>query len=129
MYIKYLQLINFRNYQQLNLNLNKGINIFTGDNAQGKTNILESIYYCSLGKSHRTNRDKELINWSTDGAYIQIYVCKDRLDKKIDVKIFKNGKKGININSIKLKKISELIGIFNVVMFSPRGFKNSKRFS
>lgn len=119
MHIKYLQLLNFRNFDRLDIELNKGTNVFVGDNAQGKTNILEAIYYCSLAKSHRTNRDKELINWNGTEAYIKLYVCKTRLDKKIEIKIFKEGKKGVNINSIKVQKMSELIGSFNVIMFSP----------
>lgn len=123
MYIKYLQLVNFRNYNELNIKLSKNINVFIGDNAQGKTNILESIYYCSIGKSPRTNKDKELINWNGRESYIKIHVSKERLDKKIEIKIFKEGKKGINVNSIKINKISELIGIFNVVMFSPEDLK------
>ncbi|KOA20313.1 DNA replication and repair protein RecF [Clostridium homopropionicum DSM 5847] len=123
MYIKSLNLLNFRNYNNLSIQLNKGINIFTGDNAQGKTNILESIYYCSIGKSHRTSKDKELIKWGADEAYISTYISKERLDKKIDIKIFKEGKKGININSIKLNSISDLMGVFNVVIFSPEDLK------
>lgn len=123
MYVKYLQLINFRNYEQLSIDLNKNINVFMGNNAQGKTNILESIYYCSIGKSPRTNKDKELISWNGKEAYVKIYVVKDRLDKKIEIKIFKEGKKGININSIKINKMSELMGTFNVVMFSPEDLK------
>lgn len=123
MYIKNLYLKNFRNYELLSLELNQGVNIFIGDNAQGKTNILEGIYYCSLGKSHRTNKDKELINWNAKDAFISTFVCRDRLDKKIDIKIFKEGKKGIRINSIKLTNISDLIGIFNVVIFSPEDLK------
>lgn len=119
MYVKYLHLKNFRNYGELTIELNKGTNVFVGDNAQGKTNILEAIYYCSLAKSHRTNRDKELINWNGTEAYIKLYVCKTRLDKKIEIKIFKEGKKGVNINSIKVQKLSELVGSFNVIMFSP----------
>ncbi|KAJ49572.1 DNA replication and repair protein RecF [Clostridium tetanomorphum] len=123
MYIKYLQLINFRNYRELSIELDKNINLFIGDNAQGKTNILESIYYSSIGKSHRTNKDKEMINWNAQSSYIKLYVVKDRLDKKIEIKIFKEGKKGINVNSIKINKISELLGILNVVMFSPEDLK------
>lgn len=119
MHVKYLQLFNFRNFNKLFIELNKGANVFVGDNAQGKTNILEAIYYCSLAKSHRTNRDKELINWNGTEAYIKLYVCKTRLDKKIEIKIFKEGKKGVNINSIKVQKLSELVGSFNVIMFSP----------
>lgn len=123
MFIKNLSLINFRNYDELNIELSSGVNIFIGDNAQGKTNVIESIYYCSLGKSHRTSKDKELINWNKEDAYIKSFVVTERLDKKIEIKIFKDGKKGININSIKIKKISELIGVFNVVIFSPEDLK------
>lgn len=123
MYIKKLQLVNFRNYKELYIELNSGVNIFIGDNAQGKTNILESIHYCSLAKSHRTNKDKELINWNAEDAYIRAYVSKERLDKNIEIKVFKDGKKGIKINSIKINKLQELIGIFNVVLFSPEDLK------
>jgi DNA replication and repair protein RecF len=123
MYIKYLSLLDFRNYGQLNIELNKSVNVLTGDNAQGKTNILESIYFCSIGKSHRTSKDKELVKWGSDNAYIKLYVCRERLDKKIEVKILKEGKKAININSIKVNKISELMGNLNVVMFSPEDLK------
>jgi DNA replication and repair protein RecF len=123
MFIKNLSLLNFRNYNDLNIELTNGVNIFIGDNAQGKTNVLESIYYCSLGKSHRTSKDKELINWNKEDAYIKIFVGKARLDKRIEIKIFKDGKKGIKINSIKINKISELIGVFNVVIFSPEDLK------
>lgn len=123
MYIKNLQLLNFRNYQELSIELNSGVNIFIGDNAQGKTNILESIYYCSLAKSHRTSKDKELISWDSEEAYVRAYISKERLDKNIEIKIFKDGKKGIRINSIKIAKIQELMGIFNVVLFSPEDLK------
>lgn len=123
MYIKYLQLINYRNYKELTLELNNSVNLFIGDNAQGKTNILESIYYCSLAKSHRTSKDKELIAWEGQEAYIKLYVVRNRIDKKIEIKIFKEGKKGVNVNSIKINKISELIGNLNAVIFSPEDLK------
>lgn len=123
MYIKNLYLDNFRNYDNIEIDFNKNVNILTGKNAQGKTNILESIFYCSLGKSHRTNRDRDLIKWNKEEAFIKLNISRKPLDKKIEIKIFKSGKKGININSIKLKKISELFGIFNVVMFSPEDLK------
>ncbi|GAA0726681.1 DNA replication/repair protein RecF [Clostridium malenominatum] len=123
MYIKYLQLINFRNYKKLYIELSKNVNVFIGDNAQGKTNILESIYYSSIGRSHRTNKDKEMINWNAENSYIQLYVINNRLDKKVEIKIFKEGKKGINVNTIKINKINELFKILNVVMFSPEDLK------
>jgi DNA replication and repair protein RecF len=123
MYVKYIELKNYRNYRNLSLELSSGTNIFVGDNAQGKTNILESIYFCSLGKSHRTNKDKEVIIWGEKEAYVSVYIAKERLDKKINIKIFKEGKKGATINSIKVNKLSELIGTFNAVMFSPEDLK------
>lgn len=119
MYVKYLNLINFRNYKNMTIELCDGTNVFQGDNAQGKTNILESLYYSSIGKSHRTNKDKELIGWDNEEAYIGAYIVKDRLDKKINIKLFKDGKKAININSIKISKLQDLMGVLNVVMFSP----------
>jgi len=123
MYINNLRLKNFRNYENVEINFNKGVNVLTGDNAQGKTNILESIYYCSLGKSHRTNKDKELIQWNKEFSYINIHIEKERIDKKIEIKIFKEGKKGIKVNSIPIGKISDLIGSFNCVIFSPEDLK------
>lgn len=119
MYVKYLNLINFRNYNNMTIELCDGTNVFQGDNAQGKTNILESLYYSSIGRSHRTKRDKELIGWNHQEAYIGTYIVKERLDKKINIKLFKDGKKAININSIKISKLQDLIGVLNVVMFSP----------
>lgn len=123
MYIKDIHLVNFRNYENQYIKLCRGVNVFSGDNAQGKTNILEAIYFCSLGKSHRTNSDKELIKWACEEAYIDIRVDRKPLDKKIQLKIFKQGKKGVNINSIKITKLSDLIGILNIVIFSPEDLK------
>ena len=123
MYIKKIQMLNYRNYKSLNIDLGKNVNVFMGDNAQGKTNILEAIYYCAFAKSHRTSKDKELINWNEDNAYISLLVGKDRLDKTIDINILKDGKKAIRINKIKASKIGELFGNFNVVMFSPEDLR------
>ena len=123
MYVKKLKLINYRNYENLEIDLGKHVNVFMGDNAQGKTNILEAIYYCGFAKSHRTSKDKELINWNGDISFISVDVARNRLDKKIDINILKDGKKVIRVNSIKINKIGELFGTFNVVMFSPEDLK------
>ena len=123
MYIKNMILVNYRNYENLKIELGENVNVFIGDNAQGKTNILESIYYGAFAKSHRTSKDKELINWKKDTAYISLLVGKNRLDKKIDINILRDGKKAIKVNSIKVNKIGELFGTFNVVMFSPEDLK------
>jgi len=123
MYVKYLRLKNYRNYDELYIELNSKVNVFIGDNAQGKTNILESIYFCSIGKSHRTSKDKELIRWDQKEASISVHVAKERLDKRIDISIPREGKKAMSINSIKVLKVSDLIGTLNVVMFSPEDLK------
>ena len=72
MHIKNIILVSYRNYENLQIELGKSVNVFIGDNAQGKTNILESIYYGAFAKSHRTSKDKELINWKKDKAYISL---------------------------------------------------------
>ncbi len=123
MFIKRLQMLNYGNYNVLDINLGPHVNVFMGDNAQGKTNILEGIYYCAFARSHRTSKDRELINWNADNALLSVMVGRERLDKRIDISILKDGKKAIQINKIKIKKIGELFGNFNVVMFSPEDLK------
>ena len=117
MYIKNIKLKNFRNYENQEINLENKINIFYGDNAQGKTNILEAIYLCALGKSFRTKKEKELILFSKENSFIEInYQKKDR-EGKINLEI--NNKKYFYLNNIKLKKLSEILGNINIVLFSP----------
>ena len=123
MFIKRLQMLNYRNYNVLDISLGPHVNVFMGDNAQGKTNILEGIYYCAFARSHRTSKDRELINWNADNALLSVSVGRERLDKRIDISILKDGKKSIRINKIKIKKIGELFGNFNVVMFSPEDLR------
>ena len=86
MHIKRIRLINFRNYLNLDIELNKKINIFIGKNAQGKTNFLESIYLCAMGKSFRTSSDKELINFDKDESYVSSYVDIGNYERLIEVK-------------------------------------------
>ena len=117
MYINKIKLQNFRNYNEQEIILNKSINVFYGDNAQGKTNILEAIFLCTLGKSFRTNKEKELIKLGKDNANVIIeYEKKDR-DGKISISI--SDKKQILVNGIKIKKLSELLGNINIVIFTP----------
>ncbi len=122
-YVKKIKLINFRNYMNLDMELNETLNIFVGDNAQGKTNLLESIYICSNGKSYRTSKDRELINLFKTKAYIGLDVKKEQFTKSIEVKFEKDTKKRIRVNKVELDKVSELIGVFNVVVFSPEDLK------
>lgn len=119
MYVESIKLINFRNYLNLDIELNKKLNIFLGPNAQGKTNLLESIYISSSGKSYRTSRDRELINVNKDAGYIGIKVIKDEFEKYIEVKFERSRNKRIRINKIETDKLSDLIGQINVVIFSP----------
>lgn len=117
MYIEKIKLNNFRNYENLEINLNKNINIIYGDNAQGKTNILEAIFLSSLGKSFRTKKEKEMIKFNNDKLLVEIfYQKKDRAGK---IKIEIGNKKQISINGIKIKKLSELLGNINIVIFTP----------
>ena len=118
MILKSIELCNFRNYKLLKLDLDEKTNILYGNNAQGKTNILESIYVCSTTKSHRTNRDAELINLDSGEAHIKLYLEKNNREQRIDIHLRKNKTKGIAINGIPIKKASELFGLFNVVIFS-----------
>ena len=119
MYIESLELKNYRNYQDLQLDFDKGTNIFYGDNAQGKTNILESVYLCGTTKSHRGSKDKEIIRFGEEESHIRMMIRKDELSYKIDMHLRKNKAKGVAINGLPIKKARELFGIVNLVFFSP----------
>ena len=119
MYIESIELKNFRNYQDLQLDFDKGTNIFYGDNAQGKTNILESVYICGTTKSHKGSKDKEIIRFGEEESHIRMMVKKDELSYKIDMHLRKNKAKGVAINGLPIKKARELFGIVNLVFFSP----------
>lgn len=119
MYIKNLSLSSFRNIKNSSLGLKNGVNIIYGDNAQGKTNILESIYICATGRSHRTRLDRELVNFDENEAHIRLICEKNSMENKIDVHIRKNSKKGIAVNQIPIKKYGDLFGVLQVVFFSP----------
>lgn len=123
MYIKSLELKNFRNYINLELNLNKGLNIFVGENAQGKTNIVESIYYLSSMRSHRTQRDKDLIKWGKTKAYIKAEVAKNISEILMEFLLSSEEKRAVKINGIKKNKASEILGTVNAVIFSPEDLK------
>ena len=117
MWINKIKLKNFRNYSEQKINLGKNINVFFGENAQGKTNIIESIFLASIGKSYRTSKEKELIKFNENEAFIEIEFNKSDRDGKIKIQI--SEKKQIFLNGIKLKKLSELLGNINIVIFSP----------
>lgn len=123
MYLKFLELINFRNYQGLKMKLNEGLNILVGENAQGKTNIVESIYYISSMKSHRTSRDRELIKWGKSRGYIKAVVSKLPGDYTLEFLIDSEEKKSVKINGVRLNKNSDVIGSVNSVIFSPEDLR------
>jgi len=119
MYVKSLELSNYRNYDNLNLEFKNGTNILYGDNAQGKTNALESVYMCCTSKSHRGSKDKEIISIGKNEGHIKIIVMKDEVPYRIDMHLRASRNKGIAINGVAIKKVTELFGIVNVVFFSP----------
>ncbi len=119
MIIKSLQLNNYRNYNNLIINFSKSTNLIYGDNAQGKTNILEAIYMAATAKSHRTNKDRDVVSFGKDESHIKLILEKHDFEYRIDIHLKKNKAKGIAVNSLPIKKISELYGILNVVFFSP----------
>lgn len=123
MYVDSIKLINFRNYKNLNVKFNKNLNVFIGKNAQGKTNLLESIYMCSTGKSYRTNRDRDVISINKNKSYIGTKVVKDGYDRFIEIKMEDGKPKRIRVNNVELEKNKELQGELFVVMFSPDDLK------
>lgn len=119
MYIKNLELKDYRNYNDLSMEFHNGINILYGDNAQGKTNILESIYICGTTKSHKGTKDKDIIKLDKEESHIRIFLERDNVTHKVDMHLKKNKPKGVAIDGIPIKKSSELFGIVNIVFFSP----------
>lgn len=119
MILKSVALSHFRNYDDLYIEFDRGTNILYGDNAQGKTNVLESIYVSGTTKSHKGSKDRELIQFGQDEAHIRTVVEKSGLDYQIDMHLKKNKSKGIAINRMPIKKASELFGILTIVFFSP----------
>ena len=119
MIIKSLELADFRNYDSLHIDFSSGTNILYGDNAQGKTNILEAIYLSATTKSHKGSKDKDIINFYKEESHIRTYLEKDGVDIRVDMHLRKSKSKGIAIDGQKIKKAAELLGLLNVVFFSP----------
>lgn len=119
MFIKSVQLDGYRNYKNQTVYFDKGTNILYGDNAQGKTNILESIFMCATTKSHKGAKDKEVIGFDAEEAHITLYLEKSMDEYKIDMLLKKDKSKIVAVNGSKIRKATELLGILNVVLFSP----------
>jgi DNA replication and repair protein RecF len=119
MIIKSLELENYRNYKSLKIEFDKGVNILYGDNAQGKTNILESIYVSATARSHKGARDKDIINFDSEEGHIKTLLDKDGLERRVDMHLRRSKSKGVAVDKVRIKKTAELLGILNVVFFSP----------
>lgn len=134
MIVRSIKLKNFRNFSNLQIDLDDVLNIFIGDNGQGKTNLLESIFICSIGKTFRINTENDLIKFDEKSFDINIEIEKNNsLSKNISFSYLKNHKKSIKINGVKLEKNSEIIGVLNNVIFTPddlriiKGSPNERR--
>lgn len=119
MYLKNLKLENFRNYQNQEISLINGINLFLGDNAQGKTNIIEAIYVCCFGKSYRTLKDNEVIMFEKEYCNIILEYLKNSMYSVTTFYIDNLDRKQIKNNEIKIKKIADYVGEIPIVIFSP----------
>lgn len=123
MKVERLKLINFRNYLSESINFKDGLNVIVGENAQGKTNLLEGIYYFCIAKSPRVNKDKELINFNKDNAKIEVNIARDFGKQKIEIFFSKTQKKTIKINETTINRVGDLFGNLSVVYFSPDELK------
>lgn len=123
MYVSNIEVKNYRNYDTATVTLDKGLNIFLGKNAQGKTNLLEALYLLAIGRSPRTTKDKDLIKWDKNQAHIKLTIAKKSGTTKLEMIINEKGKKIILINGIAIKKISQLFGNLNVIHFFPDDLK------
>ncbi len=119
MIVKSLKLNQFRNYESLQLSFDKGTNLFYGNNAQGKTNILEAVYLCGTTKSHKGSKDREMIRFGEEEAHIRMAISRSQSAYEIDMHLKKNRPKGIAVNGVPIRKAAELLGIANFVFFSP----------
>lgn len=119
MNIKAVELNHFRNFESLTLFLSDGVNVFFGDNAQGKTNILESVYVSGTTKSHRMSKDREMIRFGQNEAHIRTELTAAGVDYRVDMHLKKNTPKGIAINGVPIRKASELLQLGHYVFFSP----------
>ncbi|MBO4694398.1 MAG: DNA replication/repair protein RecF [Clostridia bacterium] len=123
MIVKSIQLKNFRNYKDQILNLDPGLNVLVGDNAEGKTNMLESIYFCANFSSPRTTNDKEMIRFNQDHAIVKLVIKKKYRDNSIKIKIDSHKKKYVLVDDIPINRVAELMGVLGVVFFSPQEIK------
>lgn len=119
MQIERLIIEDFRNYHRCDLLVNSGLNILVGRNAQGKTNLLESIHFLSTGRSHRTNNQADLIRWDAAGFFLHVTVIKRNVSATIDFHLSRDRQRLLKINGLHENKLSHLLGVLNSVIFDP----------
>lgn len=118
MYLETIEIQNFRNYEQAELSFSPAINVLIGENAQGKTNLIESIYFLAMSRSHRTSRDRELIRWDSDFAKVKGSLKKKTNTLPLEITLTKQGKQA-RLNHLEQKKLSDYIGQLNIILFAP----------
>jgi len=123
MYIKEIELTNFRNYKHQHVSFSRGVNIFIGRNAQGKTNLLEGIYLNAFGKSFKNVKDKELIRFGEEYCRIRSEAAGEEEEMTTEILIQSDGRKGIKKDGIKIKKSSELLDRIYIIIFSPEDLR------
>ena len=123
MYIKDIELKDYRNYKDIRVSFSDKVNIFLGNNAQGKTNLLESIYLNAMAKSFKTNKDKELIRFGQEFCKVRSTTSIDDEDHITEILITKDGKKGIKSNGVKIRKTSQMLERIYIIIFSPEDMK------
>ena len=123
MKIENIELKNYRNYENLKIDFSPNINVLIGKNAQGKTNMLEAIFFVAIGKSLRTNKENELIKWGENSAYIKTQIEKKYSKRTIEIFLTNGAKKTVKINKMPIKRIGELLGELRCVYFSPDELK------
>jgi len=123
MYIKDIELTNFRNYDHLQVDFNKNVNLILGNNAQGKTNLLEGIYLTSIGRSFRTSKDSDLVKFDEVLAKVKTDAVKEVYDTSVEIIIQKDAKKAIKKDGVNVKRTSELLENILIVIFSPEDLK------
>lgn len=119
MVIESMQLNNYRNYASASLTFSPGVNIFYGDNAQGKTNLMEAVYLCGTSRSHRGSRDRDLIRFGEEEAHIRLMFRRQSLSHRLDLHLKQKKSKGIAIDGMPIRRSSELLGLLHIVFFSP----------
>ena len=118
MWLETIELSGFRNYQETALTFSDGVNVFLGQNAQGKTNMMESIYFLALARSHRTTSDKELINWEADFTRVSGKINSKGSTFPLAISLSNKGKQA-KVNHLEQKKLSQYVGHLNIILFAP----------